>query len=166
MGIEFIPKNIQEKYEIHEWKHACAILKSDFPNEWQDLLDLLNEFQLCKSWLVEGGGRKSKVSEFIDQFLYNRGWEEKQFKTSVSVDNEIMDSPTHKIDCYKNTRDPLVLYRDFLQSTGFNEAELVAIESDVDKAVEQAVAFALESPFPDPADVYDYMYSNPINYPA
>ncbi|MCB0431414.1 MAG: restriction endonuclease [Flavobacteriales bacterium] len=102
MGIEFIPKNIQEKYEIHEWKHACAILKSDFPNEWQDLLDLLNEFQLCKSWLVEGGGRKSKVSEFIDQFLYNRGWEEKQFKTSVSVDNEIMDSPTHKIDCYKN----------------------------------------------------------------
>jgi pyruvate dehydrogenase E1 component alpha subunit len=71
-----------------------------------------------------------------------------------------------EIDSYKTTRDPVVLFRDFLQSTGFNETELVAIESDADKAVEQAVAFALESPFPDPADVYDYMYSNPINYPA
>lgn len=102
MGTELIPQNIRDKYEIHEWKHACAILKSDFPDEWKDIIDLLSQFQLCKSWLTEGGGRKSNVSNSIDQFLYDRGWVEKKFETSVKVDDKIMDSPTHKVDCYKN----------------------------------------------------------------
>jgi hypothetical protein len=25
------PKKLRDKYEFHQWKHACAILKSDFP---------------------------------------------------------------------------------------------------------------------------------------
>lgn len=48
------------------------------------------------------GGRKSKVSEFIDSFLYDRGWVEKQFETHVIVDDVQRDTPTHKIDCLKN----------------------------------------------------------------
>lgn len=102
MSIELLPKTILEKYEVHEWKHACAILKSDFPNEWADVIALLHEFKLCKSWVVEAGGRKSKVSEYIDSFLYARGWKEKQFNTIIQVDDTKILSPTHKVDCYKN----------------------------------------------------------------
>ena len=102
MSIDLLPKTILKKYEIHEWKHACAILKNDFPDEWEDIIDLLEKFKLCKSWLTVGGGRKSKVSESIDSFLYNRNWIEKEFITSVKVDDYVMDSPTHKVDCYRN----------------------------------------------------------------
>jgi hypothetical protein len=102
MGIDLLPKSILENYEVNEWKHACAILKNDFPEEWQDIIDLLSQFNLYKSWITVGGGRKSKVSESIDEFLYHRGWIEKEFATSVKVDEHIMDSPTHKVDCYKN----------------------------------------------------------------
>lgn len=102
MSTDFLPQKIQDKYEIHEWKHACAVLKGDFPNEWKDIIELLAQFQLCKSWLTVGGGRKSKVSEAIDGFLSARGWIEKEFSTSVKVDQHVMDSPTHKVDCYKN----------------------------------------------------------------
>ena len=102
MGIEIIPEVVRENYEIHEWKHACAILASDFPEEWQDIIDLLTNFRLCRSWISVGGGRKSGVSDAIDSFLYERGWREKEFATSVKVDENIMNSPTHKIDCYKN----------------------------------------------------------------
>ncbi len=102
MGIELLPDIILQKYEVHEWKHACAILKSDFPAEWSDLTDLLLNFKLCKSWIIEAGGRKSKVSEYIDGFLYNKGWQEKHFNTALHVDGYEMVSPTHKIDCYKN----------------------------------------------------------------
>ncbi len=102
MGIELLPNIILEKYAVREWKHACAILNSDFPHEWQDLLELLSQFKLCKSWIMEAGGRKSKVSDWIDSFLYERGWQEKQFNTALHVDNAEMASPTHKIDCYKN----------------------------------------------------------------
>jgi hypothetical protein len=34
--------------------------------------------------------------------LYQRGWIEREFATSVKVDEKVMDSPTHKVDCYKN----------------------------------------------------------------
>ncbi|MFH0820802.1 MAG: BglII/BstYI family type II restriction endonuclease [Candidatus Peregrinibacteria bacterium] len=102
MGKKLLPLQIRKKYEVHEWKHACAILKNDFPDEWADIIELLSNFKLCKSWITKGGGRKSKVSEAIDQFLYDKGWVEKEFKTSVKVDENTMDSPTHKVDCYKN----------------------------------------------------------------
>lgn len=102
MGINTLPRKIRENYEVHEWKHACSILKHDFKEEWRDLISLLEEFELKKSWITTPGGRKSKVAEHIDSFLYERGWREKDFQTSVVVDNVKMDSPTHKVDCYKN----------------------------------------------------------------
>lgn len=102
MSIELLPKFIRENYEVHEWKHACAILKEDFPNEWNDIISVLTDFRLNKSWIVKPGGRKSKVSGYIDKFLYDRGWIEKEFTTQVVVDDHTMDTPTHKIDCFKN----------------------------------------------------------------
>lgn len=93
---------IAQNYECHEWKHASAILSQDYPNEWTDLLELLRSFRLKKSWITSGGGSKSQVSAFIDGFLYQRGWLEKQFRTAIEVDGTRLDSPTHKIDCFKN----------------------------------------------------------------
>lgn len=75
MSMDLIPKDIREKFEIHEWKHACSILSNDFPEEWSEILNLLREFKLCKSWITSPGGRKSQVSEFIDSYLYQRGWQ-------------------------------------------------------------------------------------------
>lgn len=97
-----LPEFVKANYEYHEWKHASAILSQDFPDEWQDILELLTRFRLRKSWIVSGGGNKSKVAAHIDEFLGQRGWVEKQFNTSISVDSAKYDSPTHKIDCYKN----------------------------------------------------------------
>jgi hypothetical protein len=97
-----LPEFVRAHYEVHEWKHASAILSSDFPDEWNDILDMLMAFRLRKSWITQGGGRKSKVSEFIDNFLYARGWEEKKFETGVIIDSVRLDSPTHQIDCFRN----------------------------------------------------------------
>ena len=102
MSIELLPEFIREHYEAHEWKHACAILKEDFPEEWKDIVSVLTEFRLYKSWIINPGGRKSKISEFIDINLYERGWVEKKFKTQVVVDDHTMDTPTHKVDCFRN----------------------------------------------------------------
>jgi hypothetical protein len=102
MGIELLPKSIRKKYEVHEWKHACAILHNDFPDEFKDVMSLLDQFTFYISWINVGGGRKSKVAEAIDNYLHGLGWCEKEFATSVTVDEYVMDSPTHKVDCYKN----------------------------------------------------------------
>ncbi len=102
MSIKLLPDFILGNYEVHEWKHACAILKEDFQNEWEDILSVLQEFRLYKSWITNPGGRKSKVSGFIDASLYKKGWEEKEFSTKVVVDENAIDTPTHKIDCFRN----------------------------------------------------------------
>lgn len=102
MALNLLPPFILEYYQAHEWKHACAVLDNDFPDEWKDIIDVLTAFRFKRSWLEVGAGRKSKISEFIDSFLFSRGWEEKSFETQVVVDKHIMDSPTHKVDCYKN----------------------------------------------------------------
>ncbi|WP_344870232.1 BglII/BstYI family type II restriction endonuclease [Deinococcus aetherius] len=49
-----------------------------------------------------GGGNKSRVADAIDGFLTGRGWREKKFATAVTVDGVQKDSPTHKVDCFKN----------------------------------------------------------------
>ena len=52
--------------------------------------------------MTVGGGRKSKISESLDSALGRRGWIEKGFDTKVVVDQQSLDSPTHKVDCFKN----------------------------------------------------------------
>jgi len=102
MTIDLLPKFIRENYEVHQWKHACAVLHNDFPDEWRDLVEALTVFRFCRSWIAVGGGRKSKVAEALDGELFKRGWIEKNFLTRVMVDNREIETPTHKVDCYKN----------------------------------------------------------------
>ncbi len=102
MSTALLPTFIREHYEVYEWKHACAILKEDFPHEWNDIVSLLTEFRLKKSWITNPGGRKSKVSGYIDSYLYERGWTEKEFLTQVIEDGNETDTPTHKVDCFRN----------------------------------------------------------------
>ena len=47
-----LPEFITQNYECHEWKHASAILSSDYPAEWQDIVDVLSAFRRKKSWVA------------------------------------------------------------------------------------------------------------------
>lgn len=54
MSIELLPASIRRDYDPREWKHACAILKEDFPDEWKDVLDVLKDFcGISKALYVE-----------------------------------------------------------------------------------------------------------------
>src|SRR2546423_957856 len=76
-----VPPSILGLYEVHEWRHASAVLAHDFPNEWKDIGEVLGGFRLRKSAIAVGGGNKSDVSREIDSRFYKRGWEEKHFDT-------------------------------------------------------------------------------------
>jgi hypothetical protein len=93
---------IREHYEIHEWRHASAVLAKDFPDEWTDLVAVLTDFRLKKSHIAIGGGNKSNVARTLDAAFGKRGWTAKQFDTEIVVDGTGTQSPTHEIDEYKN----------------------------------------------------------------
>lgn len=102
MTVAALPQFIHDNYEVLEWNHATAILERDFPDEWKDIIELLVGFRLYKSHIVVGGGSKSMVAKALDSVLYDKNWVEKTFDTKQLVDGNARETPTHKIDCYKN----------------------------------------------------------------
>lgn len=102
MGTEQLPELVHEFYEVHEWKHACAVLSADFPDEWHDIVEVLSHFRLPLSDIRESGRNKSPISRKLDAAFSERGWQEKSFTTGILVDGQGIEAPTHKVDCYKN----------------------------------------------------------------
>ena len=102
MSIENLPPEIIDKYEVYEYRHAIAILNVDFPEEYSEVIEMLCTFTLKKSAILTPGGRKSPISEELDSYLYKRGWVEKEFDTQLIIDGTTHETPTLKIDCYKN----------------------------------------------------------------
>lgn len=100
---DHLPTDLWDKYEIHEWRHACAVLKGEFPAEWNDVCDVLRGFRLKKSEVIAPGGRKSLVADRLDGEFFQRGWVEKSFGTSIRVDDDEFETPTHAVDCFKNS---------------------------------------------------------------
>ena len=102
MSLLHVPPFLRENYEVREWRHAVAILTADFPDEWADIVNVLSQFRLYRSEILKPGGRKSGVSTRIDEALTALGWTEQCFETKIVVDDTVLESPTHKVDCYKN----------------------------------------------------------------
>ncbi len=100
--IDTLPQGIRENYEVHEWRHACAVLREDFPGEWQDIIDVLTGFTLHHTHIATPGGNISSISQVFNRAFSSRGWVEKSFSTQIVVDERAIDSPTHKVDCFKN----------------------------------------------------------------
>lgn len=67
-----------------------------------------------------------------------------------------------EIEYHRRERDPITLYRSVLVSRGLAD-EVERIETEVSNIMEAAVEFARESPEPEMSDLWDCMYSNPIN---
>jgi len=102
MALTHWPAQILQDYEVHEWRHATAILHTDFPTEFAEICQVLSGFRLPKSEVMTPGGRKSSIASRVDAAFTAMGWVEKKFDTEIVVDGNSVEVPTHKVDCYKN----------------------------------------------------------------
>jgi len=103
MSLPLIPSALRDLYEVHQWRHACAVLKQDFPSEFSDIVDVLGRFRLPKSGLVKGGGNENPAtSGWFSEEFQKKGWKETEFDVRIKVGEIENQSPTHSIDCYKN----------------------------------------------------------------
>jgi pyruvate dehydrogenase E1 component alpha subunit len=74
-----------------------------------------------------------------------------RFHGHVFGDADAYMAPGEKRDAMAN--DPVPRYRAWLLANGAGEAQVAAIEAAIDREIDEAVAFALESPPPDPAEL-------------
>ena len=99
--LHLVPEDIRNLYHVKEWRNAAGVLATACPNEWEDILAVLRDFQLLRSEIAVAGGNRSLISRRIDGALYARGWVEKDFSTAITVDGTSYESPTHAVDCFK-----------------------------------------------------------------
>jgi hypothetical protein len=101
MTLDLLRKAVRDRYEVHEWKHACAVLKQDFPEQWNDVISILNRFKLRRSDVLAAGGGLSKISQWFNLAFKEKGWDVKAFQTKIVVDEKTIETPTHAVDCVK-----------------------------------------------------------------
>lgn len=101
-ALSLLPQFIISHYQVHEWRHASAVLATDFPDEWRDLIEVLTDFRLFQSEVMKPGGGRSPIAIRIDGHFRALGWREHGFTTEVVVDQQRFASPTHKVDNFKN----------------------------------------------------------------
>jgi hypothetical protein len=77
VALSDFPKFVRKNYEIHEWRHASAVLHTDFLEEWDDIVSVLTKFRLQKSHITVRGGNRSKVSASPENAI-NETMEQKQ----------------------------------------------------------------------------------------
>lgn len=102
MGKNLLPDDIRSNYQVEERHHACAILKTDFPEQWKDLIEVLRSFKLRKTAFEARGGNKSPIARAIDGLFFKREWVEKSFSIKVFADRKKTLAPTHHVDYYKD----------------------------------------------------------------
>ena len=49
---KYIPEDITELYEVHDFKHAAAILSQEFPTEFEEVILALRKFRFSKEDIV------------------------------------------------------------------------------------------------------------------
>lgn len=99
--LHLVPKDLQKLYHVKEWRNAAGVLTTACPNEWNDIVQVLRRFRLYESEIRASGGNRGPVTRRLDGAFYQRKWIEKEFKTAIIVDETRLNSPTHKIDCFK-----------------------------------------------------------------
>jgi hypothetical protein len=97
-----VPEFANLGYDVYEWRHASAILRTDFSQEWQDIQGALSAWRITKSNVLLAGGGRSLIAQEHDAEFFRRGWTKKRFDTEILVDTQSFRSPTHEVDCYKN----------------------------------------------------------------
>jgi len=101
LGIELLPEEIRRTYQIEERNHACAVLRSDFQEQWNDLIVVLESFVLRRSHVEARGGNKSPIARAIDGLFFARNWTEHSFEIAVTADGARTLAPTHHVDYCK-----------------------------------------------------------------
>jgi len=73
-----VPKDIDARYEVREWRNGLAILSAVHPEEWQNMLEVLRDFTLLKSDVVKPGGSKGLMARKLDSHFTKLGWKMEQ----------------------------------------------------------------------------------------
>lgn len=143
---DYIPPEIAKLYEIHDYKHAAAILANEFPIEARELFGVLAKFRFTEAEVKKPGGNESDLPKKFSELLRPIGWVEDTLKAKMIVDDKEISHDTHKVDYLKgrvafdlewNSKDQtfdrdLYAFRNFFDYNKIGVGVLVTRSNDLD----------------------------------
>jgi hypothetical protein len=143
---DYIPVEILEKYEVHDYRHAAAILCHEFPTEFNEIIDALKNFVFTLADIQSSGGNESNLPKRVSEVLRPMGWMEKKIRTEQIVDGEEVFTDSHFVDYIKgrvafdmewNSKDQtfdrdLYAFKEFFNNDRISVAVLLTRSNDLD----------------------------------
>ena len=82
---DVLGKYVNKNYEIHDFRHGITVLKYDFPGEFIDLKNCLENFSLTKNDILKKGGGMTDISKRLNGDFYKKGWKETTFNLELNI---------------------------------------------------------------------------------
>lgn len=132
---DHIPPDLQALYEIHDYKHAAAILASEFGSEFAEICSALLQFRIRPEDILTGGGNESNIPKRMSSLLRGIDWKEGKLTARMLVDDHEIRHDTHKVDYLKgrvafdlewNSKDQ-TFDRDLFAFRAFHEFDRVSV---------------------------------------
>ncbi|MBU0711431.1 hypothetical protein KJ762_02790 [bacterium] len=153
---DYIPNDLSNLYEIHDFKHAAAILSKEFPKEFDEICNALRIFRFTTDDIIASGGNESHIPKLVSNILRPVGWQERNLGAELNVfeikgrsTKELKSSishGSHKVDYIKgrvafdlewNSKDQtfdrdLYAFRAFFEYDAISLGILVTRSNDLD----------------------------------
>jgi CRISPR-associated protein Csd2 len=91
---DYISKEIVDRYEVHDYRHAAAILANEFPTEFREICSALSKFFITRDDIIKPGGNESNIPKKLSAILRPIGWEEKKLEAKMVADSVEAQYPT------------------------------------------------------------------------
>ncbi|MBK6676908.1 MAG: restriction endonuclease [Rhodocyclaceae bacterium] len=62
---DYLPAEILERYEVHNYRHAAEVLATGCRNEFAELIEALGKFRLTTADIVAKGGNESQIPKHV-----------------------------------------------------------------------------------------------------
>jgi len=98
---DYVPRELQNLYEIRDYHHAATILANEFRSEFQDVCRALKGFRITMVDILAKGGNESAIPKKFSAILRPLEWKEEKLQASLMVDAKTISSDTHRIDYVK-----------------------------------------------------------------
>ena len=82
---KYIPEDILELYEVHDFKHAAAILANEFPDQFNEICNVLRKFRFNIEDIIAAGGNESNIPKIFSDILRPKGWSEENLMAELVI---------------------------------------------------------------------------------
>ena len=81
----FFPPSVRRKFEIFSYRNAAAILSQNFPEQFSQIVQALEAFEITTTMIRMPGGSKGPVAKYVDELFTAPGWRETRIAADLHV---------------------------------------------------------------------------------